>query len=51
MVTYWRNERDFPAPAIRANSRFGGNWYERAAVRAWLVAHPEYQTSIGRETI
>lgn len=39
----------FPPPSVRVGSRNGGDWYDRAAVRAWLAANPRYLTTAARK--
>jgi hypothetical protein len=43
MHGYQGSFRDFPPPYL-SWPRIGGSWFERAAVRAWLERHPEYQS-------
>lgn len=49
-IRRWGRDRGFPAPAP-----FGGSqnqrYYERAAVRAWLLQHPDYYTAAAREVL
>jgi len=49
MLNYWRDYKGFPAPAHAMNARYGGFYYDRAAVREWLERHPEYRTKRARE--
>lgn len=39
---WWRMHHGFPAPTLNLGSPSGGYWYDRAEVRAWLNAHPQY---------
>lgn len=47
----WRRRLGFPDPAFNLGERCGGHYYERAAVRAWLDAHPHYWTRQAKEQL
>lgn len=47
----WRRRHGFPDPALDLGERSGGHIYERAAVVAWLEAHPGYATAASRAAV
>lgn len=47
----WRRRHGFPDPALDLGERSGGHVYERAAVAAWLDAHPGYATAATRAAL
>lgn len=49
LLTARQRRYGFPPPSVRVGSRNGGDWYDRAAVRAWLAANPRYLTTAARK--
>lgn len=45
----WERDEGLPAPALRLHQSYGGDYYDRAAVRAWLAAHRQHQTRAAKE--
>lgn len=48
MIRHRQRRYGFPRATLQLGGRNGGDWYDRTAVRAWLIANPRYLTTAAK---